>query len=262
MRSPAIRRDKIIQILKNNKFHTIEEISNEINISYQTLHRDLDLLESAGHIKKVYGGVEFLGKPVVLEYEKRVNLNIDLKKEIALESVKLVEDGDHIFLDASSTSYYFGHVLINSKIENLTIVTNSVQIISLFAEIDSRIKIISTGGSFYRELNAFLGDFVVKFISNIRLDKIFISGAGFSLEGGLTTTNDFLLGILRKALNIADKKICLIDSSKHKKKYLLKVCDLQDFDTVITNTGIADVEVEKIRKAGVNLVQSGAKVSR
>lgn len=255
MRHPEMRRADLLEILKKKKFHTIEDLKKHINISHATIHRDLKLIEKEGYIKKTYGGVEVLinNKPAVREYDKRINLNIELKEEIAKMSLNFVKEGECIFLDASSTSFYFGKILINSGIKELTIITNSIHLISAFAEIEPGIKIISTGGTFDNKINAFLGNFTTDFISHLKLNKTFVSGAGFSIQRGLTTTNDFILNITREAIKNADKKYCLIDSTKFSKEYFLKIADLKEFDAVITDSNININDLRKAKKSGINL---------
>lgn len=255
MINPELRRYELLEILGRKRFHTIEELRKQVNISHATIHRDLSLLAKRGQIRRNYGGVEVLAnKVVVREYDKRTSLNVGLKEEIAREALKFVEEGDCVFIDASSTCYYFAKAILNKGIKKLTIVTNSVHIISLFAGIETGINLISTGGNFDKEFNAFLGNLVMDFISRIKLNKIFISGAGFSLDSGLSTTNDFILGMVRQALNVTDKKYCLIDSSKFGREVLLKISDLQDFDAVITDANIDVAAVKKTKGAGVKLI--------
>lgn len=257
-RKPEIRRDNLLRMLQAKKFHQIDEVINHTDASKATIHRDLDLLEKNGFIKKSYGCIEVIsGKNIEIEYDKRFKENTALKKTIAANAVKCISPGDTVFIDASSTCFYLAEMLFANPLDNLTVITNSIHILSLNKASCGKIKFISTGGRLDCQINAFLGDLVHEFISKMTFKKVFVSGAGFSIEKGLTTTNDYILSSLKAAIANGTEKYCLIDSSKYQCDCLLKVSDLQSFDAVISDEGLNLEERKKIRENGIKLKISG-----
>ncbi|KKR04715.1 MAG: hypothetical protein UT30_C0004G0028 [Candidatus Uhrbacteria bacterium GW2011_GWF2_39_13] len=254
-RNPEIRRDNLLKMLQSKKFHQIDEVINNTNASKATIHRDLDILEKNGFIKKSYGCIEVTAhKSIEIEYEKRLKENGALKKAIALSAIKKILPGDTIFLDASSTCYYLAEMLYENPLEDLTIISNSVHVQSLGKHSNGKIKFISTGGRLDYQINAFLGDLVQEFVSKMTFKKIFISGAGFSSERGLSTTNDYILGTLKAAIKNGLGKYCLVDSSKYQRDCLLKVTDLDVFDAVISDYELNSEEAGKFKKNGIKLI--------
>ncbi|MDD2707330.1 MAG: DeoR/GlpR family DNA-binding transcription regulator [Verrucomicrobiae bacterium] len=252
-RNPIVRRNDLLTLLRQKPLHGIDEIKRQINGSSATLHRDLNILQEEGHIRKSYGCIEVLSEKVVLNYQKRTDQNIELKKAIAIKAATLVQPGDSLFLDASSTSYFFATELLRLKPEKLTIVSNSIPLLSLFKQPQSSIKFISTGGALDVEIEAFLGYVASDCIHRLHFTKAFVSGAGFSLQSGLTTSHESLLGILKTAIKSARQTFCLVDSSKYDLKSLFKVESLEKFSAVITNHDLAPEKAGELQKAGINL---------
>jgi len=255
---PDMRRDRLLAILKKKKFHGIDELKKRTGISHATLYRDLHALKNEGKIRKTYGGVESLSeKSVTCEYDKRINVNSDLKMAIARTTLKYIKPGDHVFLDASSTCYYFGKAILKKNIEGVTIVTNSLHLLAEYQESDTDVKLISTGGSIDRELLAFLGEFTMDFIARIRVAKTFISAAGCTVKEGISTTSDFILGTLKAAISAGRERYCLVDSAKFGREYLFKVAKLDVFNAIITDGGIETQVARNIKNAGLPLVICG-----
>jgi len=264
-RTPAIRRQKLLAFLKQNARHQIKDLVARADTSEATLHRDLDVLQHEGHVRKSYGCVEVLGAPpVFLEYQKRLGQQADRKRHLAAKAIEFIQPGDHLFLDASSTCYYLAEALVRSAssagLHGATVVTNSVHLLSLCSRADLPLKVIGTGGQFDPALNAFFGELAADSLPRMRFGKAFVSGAGFSLTAGLTTTSDHILGLLKAVLPLSSETYCLIDSSKCGRDCLLRVGDLQAFDRAITNNDIDPAACDAMREAGVNLVLADAVV--
>jgi len=253
---PDKRRDTLLNLLLSNKFHSIDELKKLTGAPHATLHRDLSALESEGLIRKTYGGVEVLSpkEAAIRKYEKRIGLNSDKKRAIAEAATKFVMPGEHIFLDASSTCYFLGKAIFEKNIEGVTIVTNSLHLLNEYRDSDTSVRLVSTGGSIDKELNAFLGELTIDFISRISISKTFISAAGCSAEHGISTSSDFILSTIKAAVAAARRRYCLIDSSKFDMEYLFKFAELKSFDAIISDSKIPRQSAEKIKSTETKLV--------
>jgi len=258
MRHPDMRKNKLLAILRKKRFHSIAELKKKTGTLHATIHRDLNALEKEGKIRKTYGGVETVPKKFpIREYDKRISINSDLKMAIAQAALKYISPGDHVFLDASSTCYFFGRAIMKSNMRGVTIATNSLHLLSEYRENESEVKLVSTGGSVDRELCALLGNFTTDFIARIGVAKTFISAAGCTVKDGISTTSDFILGALKAAVSAAPQRYCLVDSTKFGREYLFKVAKLNVFNAIITDGGIEKQVARKIKQAGLPLVISG-----
>jgi len=108
--------------------------------------------------------------------------------------------------------------------------------------------LICTGGELKQEFNIFGGDWVLEFLQNINLDSAFVSAAGVSENGSITTNNKDLAGILKRIFSKAKTVNLLIDSSKFFKKGMLDIARLQDCRRIITDDEISDSILKKLKK--------------
>ncbi|MEK6795324.1 MAG: DeoR/GlpR family DNA-binding transcription regulator [Spirochaetota bacterium] len=256
-RNPEERRANLLLALQRERYHSVAGLQKKTGIPIATLHRDLDMLMKHGHIRKTYGGVEMLPRGVVREYDKRIAIAVEQKKAIGNKAVPLVKAGDTIFVDASSTVYYFCSLLMEAPPENITIITNAVHLPAQFAGNDSPIRMISTGGTIDREIQACSGGAAVSSIRNHTINKAFISAAGFSLSAGISTATESLHQLITVALASASERYCLVDSSKYGKELLYRIAGLSDFAAVITDDGIAPDVRAQAREKGVTLLTAG-----
>ncbi len=103
---PLERQKKIIEILMLKKVQKLPELAEELNISIDTLRRDINLLDKQGKIKKIYGGIklvesEFAESPM----DARMVGHLEEKNMIAQKCSEYINDGDCIYLDSGSTTY-------------------------------------------------------------------------------------------------------------------------------------------------------------
>ena len=148
------RRNLILEKLQEEKRVVVSELSQLYNVSEETIRRDLDKLEKEGLATKSYGGAvinEDVG--IDLPFNIRKNQNVQGKQKMAEIAASMVNDGDHIFLDASTTAVFVAKAL--KEKERLTVVTNSMEILLELSDV-SGWNIISTGGVMKEGYLAFL----------------------------------------------------------------------------------------------------------
>ena len=106
------RRNLILEKLQEEKRVVVSELSQLYSVSEETIRRDLDKLEKEGLATKSYGGAvinEDVG--IDLPFNIRKNQNVQGKQKMAEIAASMVNDGDHIFLDASTTAVFVAKAL-------------------------------------------------------------------------------------------------------------------------------------------------------
>lgn len=149
------RRDLIINELYRQKKVHVAQLAQKFNVSEETIRRDLDKLDKEGLAKKNYGGA-ILNAHTNEDppYVSRHQVNIEAKRTIADHVLQLINDGDSLVTDTSSTVFEALRRIIEEK-NNLTIITNSLVVLSEFQH--SGQKLISTGGILGPETSSFVG---------------------------------------------------------------------------------------------------------
>ncbi|MCR5237529.1 MAG: DeoR/GlpR family DNA-binding transcription regulator [Lachnospiraceae bacterium] len=229
----AERRNIILAKIQEEKKVVVSELSRIYEVSEETIRRDLDRLEDEGYIVKSYGGAVLNESNVTeLPHNVRRGVNISAKQKIAELACGEIEENDHIFLDASTTSVFIAK-WIKQK-EHLTVITNSIENLLELSTVTGW-DIISTGGQLRSGTMSLTGWKTAEALSAYHVDKVFMSCKGLSMERGITDGNDETAGIKQAMIASADKVYLAADLSKFGKKAFSQICGFDRIDTVITD---------------------------
>lgn len=231
--SPVDRRNKIIEMLEKTEYADVSYLSDAFQVSLMTIRRDLERLEKDGKVIRVYGGVKLKTKRVYeASMEERLKSNKREKMAIAKEAAKLIEDGDVIAFDASTTALEVSKFIKDRK--NLTVVTNNLSIAIELADAP-HIVVVLLGGFLRGKSLSIMGSSLQQYMQSIYIDKAFISSKGLSFHEGLTDTAIDEGEAKQAMLNKASEIIVLVDHTKLGKVAFFEVCDKQRITKVITD---------------------------
>ncbi|MCS5422944.1 MULTISPECIES: DeoR/GlpR family DNA-binding transcription regulator [Psychrilyobacter] len=247
------RKEKIIQILEKDGNIKVSHLTKLFNVSLQTIRRDLETLEADDLIKKVYGGA-ILNKEKIqdITHFTREKQSLMEKEEIAEIAVKLIEEGDSIALNDSTTNLAIAKKL-KEKFKKLTIISNSLLIITELSSVEG-FNVILAGGILNIKEQAFFGEITKRILDEFIIDKAFISVSGFSLQTGITDYPLEEVQIQKKLLDISQKSIIIADSSKLESISLIKVRDISDVDILVTDSNISSEIKNTYEKAGIGII--------
>ena len=149
------RKNEILQKLRAEQRVLVSELAAHYQVTEETIRRDLDKLEKEGYATKTYGGA-ILGNSTKtdLSHAIRSKTNVEFKNQIADLVCQMVDDGDHLMIDDSSTALFCAKKLRDKK--NLTIITNSVELVVELANVETW-SILLTGGRLKAESLALVG---------------------------------------------------------------------------------------------------------
>lgn len=246
------RRNEILARLQEERKVVVSDLSQLYNVTEETIRRDLEKLENEGLAKKTYGGAVLNESfNIDLPYTVRKKANVSGKQIIAEKVADMIEDGDHILLDASSTALFVAKRMKDKK--NITVITNSLEIL---LELSDRTgwKILSTGGRLKEGGLALVGYQAERMISTFHVDYAIFSCKGMDIEHGLTDANESDAQIKKMISKAAKKKILAVDHSKFDKISFTQVCDLSEIDMVVTDVEPSEAWKQAFAKAGIELI--------
>ncbi len=232
------REQEILLVLKDYHYATVDFLAQRLHISASSIRRDLKQMENRGLVKRSYGGVELLTSASrIIPFSMRSHENLPEKKRIAKRAASLVKDGDSLFLDGSSSSFYMIDFI--APIKNITVATNSVDSIRMLAEYD--LRAYCTGGTVSGENRSVLsGSFAEDMVRGLHMDFVFLSAQAISPEGEIYDCYESEIPIRRRMLENAGKRVFLADSSKFNSHSMFYLDNLRNMDYVIS-----DVELDK-----------------
>lgn len=239
------RRDKLLEILKADGTVKVEELAEKFKVSALTIRRDLRYLEDEKKIERFYGGASILSKES--EKEKVDDELMFYRKKIAKYAASLVEDGDSIFINTSSTALLMMKYI---KGKHITVITNNGKAINM--EHSSGVTVVLSGGELREVKDAMVGEFAVNSIGRVLAKKSFIGCSGLSLESGMTTEilSEVNINELMCSRVTGDVYI-LADHTKLGHNSSFVSCPIEKIGNVITDEKASKTMVEEMRKRGI-----------
>ncbi len=246
------RRNEILSKLQEERKVVVSDLSQQYNVTEETIRRDLEKLENEGLAKKTYGGAVLNESfNTDLPYTVRKKANVESKQKIAEAIAAMIEDGDHLILDASSTALFIAKRMKDKK--NITVITNSVEILLELSDRNGW-KILSTGGRLKEGGLALVGYQAERMVSTFHVDYAIFSCKGMDLERGLTDANESDAQIKKMIVKAANKTILAVDHSKFDRISFTQVCELSEIDMVVTDKEPDESWKQTFLSAGIELV--------
>lgn len=228
------RRNEILERLQKEKRVVVSELSKQYGVSEETIRRDLEKLENDGYVIKSYGGAVLNeNNNIDMPFNIRKNTNVIGKQKIADIIKETVKDGESLMLDSSSTAVFIAKALKEEK-RNLTIITNSIEIIIELFDAQNW-RVLSTGGLAIEGSFALVGPQTDQMLCSFHVDKAIVSCKGFDMENGITDSNELHARNKKTMLERADKKILAVDSTKFEHTAFTRIGGLEDISVIITD---------------------------
>jgi len=232
-----LRTRLILAHLREHRSCTLAELMAQFHVSSATIHRDVAELARRDAVTRVRGGLLFnepgAARDDAAPYLDRVVANHAGKRAAAEAAVKVITEGDIVFLDSSTTVYELAHLLRAANLAHLTLVTNSVAIIQNFRKFPPHYVLIGLGGNYDPHLNSMLGAETFEQLSRVTITKAFVSAFGVNSDG-VTTNHERQAELLRKVLAAAERRYLLVDRSKLGRTGLYRLYTRNGFDAVFT----------------------------
>lgn len=222
----------------------------DLNLSEDTVRRDLSELDRKKFLKKVYGGA--------ILFEEKINetFNIHItseeeKERIVKKALSLLVDGQVIIMSGGTTNLVFAKLI--PKDLKLTIYTYSLSIAMQLSQLPN-IELILIGGKMQKTAMVTIGIDVIQVLSKIRADICFIGASSINVKQGLTEIG-YEVSIVKKAMiESSDKVVSMFTSNKLNTKMPHGVCELSELDTIVTELDPKDDRLKEYRKSGVRIL--------
>jgi DeoR/GlpR family transcriptional regulator of sugar metabolism len=232
----------------------VAELSQRYNVTEETIRRDLEKLEKEGFVKKTYGGA-VLNKNITIDMPLKIREknNRKEKQKIAQIVAGLVEEGECIMLDSSSTSLMIAQEL--KKKSKLTVITNSVEVLIELSGSEG-IQVISTGGILRNTSLSLVGRNAQEALRHYNVDKAVLSCKGLDIERGVTDSYELEADVKVSMRACAKTTILAADSSKLDHVFFVKVMELSEGDILVMDQNPDKKWIHFLEKRGVKLITS------
>ena len=250
---PEQRQQRIALRVREAGSVTVAGLEKELGISAATARRDLAVLERQGKVKRTHGGAI---PPSLTQHEdsfqQRLGEAVDQKKRLARAAATLLEDGETVFVDSSTTAYYAARRILAGT-TSVTLLTNLVPVMDLFSTADpSGTSMVGLGGDFRALTLSFVGPCTMHAIESYMSDRAFISVKGITPDGQLTDINPLEAEVKRAMIRQSERPVLLVDGRKFEQRGFSVISHVSEVSLVLT-ADASRVHVDAMETLGVEV---------
>lgn len=232
----AIKRaEYILAMLEKHKVVMVADLSREMNVTEETVRKDLEKLDQQERLCRVHGGAylkEGYGNETPVTVRSKIMQ--EEKALIGRRCMELIREKESIFLDCSTTALYLSKELAASG-KKLTVITNSLGA-SMELSASPSIRLIVLGGEFNRDQAALEGQNVLDELKQCFIHTAFISSVGISPEAGITDSTRAEAEIRRAVIKQAKTCILMMDNTKIGRSGIYVVGGIEDIGCLVVDS--------------------------
>ena len=248
----AERRQVILDRVLATSRVVVGELSAEFDVSEETIRRDLEWLEQEGVAVRTYGGAVLKhSDQAPPPYATRKNTNVEGKVAIARLLAGLLQNGDTLMVDESSTALFAVRAVRHLK--ELTLITNSLNILQEVSGQDSW-HIISTGGRLKPDIMALVGPKALSTIQGYHVRCALLSARGINTQLGIADSSDDVVQVKRAMMAAADRTVLLADHRKFDRTGFVSLGSLEEVDQIITDREPSEEWKKRLEDSKVQLI--------
>ena len=243
------RKKFILDYVKENEFVDITYLKDTLSVSEMTIRRALKKLEEDNSIVRVLGGARSIPSGTYEDpVDKRLEFHSEEKERIARYAASLVNEGDSVFLDASSTVYAMADYLD----VHATVITNNISVCMKLKD-KEKIDVILVGGSLRKSAMSLVGIETVRMLDNYYVDKAFLSSKAVDEEHGISDATREEAEVKKAMIKSSSEVYFLMDHYKLASRAFYKVCGLSEITELIVDASeeaYAEEFIETCKKNG------------
>ncbi|SFD16306.1 DeoR/GlpR family DNA-binding transcription regulator [Tropicimonas isoalkanivorans] len=232
-RKRAERLDHLAHLLTDGGFLRLKEAAESLGVSEMTVRRDL----ATGDGRFSYLGGYIAAGPespggmgYILNREQETNT--ELKRAASRAALDLIRPEDTLFIDCGTTTPHLARLLPHDT--GLTVICYSMNVAQILCR-KPGIRVILLGGLYHGSSAAFSSPEALETLRRMRINLALLSAGGVHAEGGVSCSNFFEVAIKTLAMENAQSRALLVDSTKFGLVKPEWFSDLADYDHICTD---------------------------
>ncbi|EGD58425.1 DeoR family transcriptional regulator [Novosphingobium nitrogenifigens DSM 19370] len=231
-RGASSRRSEILACVRRDGEVDVAALAAELEVTPQTIRRDLNHLADRGLIARVHGGASLGSGIANARYEERRGMAAAAKTRIGAAAAALVPEGASLFINIGTTTEAVARHLVHH--DKLMVVSNNLNVVDCLAG-RKEIDVVAVGGHVRAGDRAVIGALADQFIDNFRVDLALIGTSGISEDGDLLDFDADEVLVARRIIRQARKVILVADSSKIGRPAPIRIAGIDVIDHFVTD---------------------------
>ena len=231
------RHQKLLKVLAEKEFATLEELSKSLLVSMPTIRRDLTELARRKLIIRNHGGAMHIPtENVIAPVDFRKSVNYKKKNLLARAAVKFALNNMVVFLDGSTTASYLCDYLKGRP--DIIVITNSLTTGAHLKSLGLRTYCL--GGEVIGSSSSVGGAMAIETAANFNIDVMFFSASGVNEKGMIVDTSEKETELRAFLLKNAAVSVFLCDGSKFGHSAVYNIASLSEIDYMITDSPVPE----------------------
>lgn len=243
------RQAKLLRLLEESGALSIASLAERLNVSAETVRRDVRALSEIGEVLRMHGGASLPATQGESPFRRRMRENAAAKQAIARALARKIRNGETLMMDTGTTTSYVARALAGHS--RLTVITNSTDAARALAG-GAGNRVFLAGGQLRPDSGAVLGEEALDYIARHAAQYAVIS-AGAVRDGEVMDYDTGEAVFARTMLSRADRGVLVTDATKFGKRGLAAVCRYEALDEIVTDAPVSAEEARAMEAAGVTL---------
>ena len=226
------RQQTVVQMARERGYVTVEELVEKLDVTHQTVRRDLTFLCDHGVLARFHGGATFRTSVANVPYEARRDSLIEEKAKIGHAVAAEIPDRSSVFIDIGTTAEAVAMSLREKS--GLRIVTNNINVINLLAT-KADFEIVVCGGTIRNRDLAVVGEAARNFVEQFRVDFAILGVVGIAEDGSILDFSIDEKPLTQAIIRCGRKVFVVADHTKFGRYAVAKVAHLSEVNVVCSD---------------------------
>src|SRR5713101_2009960 len=243
---------RVLELLDTRDVVSVIELAHAFAVSVVTVSIKQKILARQGLIARIRGGARALQRgQSEVAFDVRLRVQEAEKRAVAQAAAAMVDDGEAVALDSSTTAFYIALELREKR--ELVVVTNGLRVAAALADAPG-VSVIVPGGVLRLAAMSLVGDFASAVLRTTSIGKGFFGARGVDLDRGLMDLNPEEVRIKREMAEVCERVIGVFDHTKWRRKALLSFVPTQRISAIVTDAGAPAELIREWRDHQVEVV--------
>jgi len=246
------RQVKLLQVVRTRGAVSVEELADKLDVTLQTVRRDVQRLADAGLVARFHGGVSTPPSTIEnLGHAQRTTLNADGKAAIARLVAEQVPNDCSLMLNIGTTTEAIARALMHHR--GLRVITNNLNVAAILSG-NTDCEVVVASGVVRSRDRGIVGENTVDFIRQFKVDIAIIGISGIEADGSLRDFDYREVKVAQTIITHARKVWLAADHSKFNRPAMVEVARLAQVHRLFTDVPPPEPFPALLAEAQVQLV--------
>lgn len=245
------RQRRLLDAVRQNGTISVEELARQLDVTPQTVRRDIKLMEEAKLLSRYHGGVGVPSSVENIDYSQRQVMNIEAKQRIASAVAQHVPAGCSLLINIGTTTEEVARALAHH--EGLHVVTNNLNVAAILAD-NPRCEVIVAGGVVRSRDRGIVGEATIDFIRQFKVDIGIIGISSIEPDGTLRDFDPREVKVAQTIIEQSREVWLVADHDKFGRPALVRLAHLSQIDMLFTDARPPEALDQMLHEAQVKVV--------